>query len=201
MTATQATTTHVVKTRAGRTITDPPIAKFLFQDTRFAPVWLVIRVLLGLTWLQSGVNKLGNPAWMQTGEALKGFWQSAIATEDGGRPTIAYDWYRSFIQSMLDAGAYTWFAKLVTIGETAVGIMLIIGAFTGVAAFLGMFMNWNYIMAGSASTNAMLMVAAVLLILAWKTAGYFGVDRWLLKRLGTPWIDPDEPPRRKVIVQ
>ncbi|HEX3050517.1 MAG TPA: tRNA 2-thiouridine(34) synthase MnmA, partial [Aggregatilineaceae bacterium] len=29
---------------------------------------------------------------------------------DSPRPPIAYDWYRSFIQSLLDAEAYTWFA-------------------------------------------------------------------------------------------
>ena len=32
---------------------------------------------------------------------------------------------------------------------------LILGAFTGIAAFFGAFMNWNYIMDGSASTNAL----------------------------------------------
>jgi thiosulfate dehydrogenase [quinone] large subunit len=28
---------------------------------------------------------------------------------------------------------------------------------------------------------------AIGLILAWRVAGYYGVDRWLLPRLGTPW--------------
>jgi thiosulfate dehydrogenase [quinone] large subunit len=28
---------------------------------------------------------------------------------------------------------------------------------------------------------------AVGLMLAWKVAGYYGVDRYLLPRLGTPW--------------
>ena len=34
-----------------------------------------------------------------------------------------------------------------------IGIALILGAFTGVAAFAGGFMNWNFIMAGTGSTN------------------------------------------------
>ncbi len=42
-------------------------------------------------------------------------------------------------------------------------------------------------MAGSASTNPLLFVAAIILVLAWKTAGHYGVDRFLLPRLGTPW--------------
>ena len=32
-----------------------------------------------------------------------------------------------------------------------------------------------------------LLEIAVGLILSWKVAGYIGVDRWLLPRLGTPW--------------
>lgn len=186
-------TIQPVTTTRGRVIEDPPVAKFLFSDTRSAPIWLVLRVLLGISWLQSGLNKLGNPDWIQTGEALRGFWTSAVQIPESGRPPIAFDWYRDFIQSMLDAGSYVWFAKVVTLGETVVGLALILGAFVGVAAFFGAFMNWNYIMAGSASTNGLLGIAAILLILAWKVAGYYGLDYYLLRRLGTPWRD--RPPR------
>jgi len=49
-------------------------------------------------------------------------------------------------------------------------------------------MNWSYIMAGSASTNGLLLVGAIVLILAWKTADYYGLDHFLLPRLGTPWM-------------
>jgi thiosulfate dehydrogenase [quinone] large subunit len=175
---------HAVKTERGTLIQDPPLAQFLFSDTRMAWLWLIIRVLLGWAWLEAGLEKLGSPAWMQTGEALKGFWTSAVQVPANGRPPITFEWYRNFIQGMLDAGAYTWFAKLVVIGEIAVGAMLIIGLFTGVAAFIGAFMNFNYIMAGSASSNGLYGLAAVLLILAWKTAGYYGLDRFILARIG-----------------
>lgn len=176
-----------VTTRQGVLINDPPIARLLFNDTRFAPVWLIVRVLLGLQWLTSGLGKLGNPAWMETGTALKGFWTNAVAIPAGGKPAIAFDWYRSFIQGLLDSGAYTWFAKVIAVSETVIGVALIIGAFVGIAAFAGGFLNWNFVMAGTASTNALLFVAAILLMLAWKTAGYWGADRFLLPRLGTPW--------------
>ncbi|MCE7947344.1 MAG: DoxX family membrane protein [Chloroflexi bacterium CFX4] len=179
---------YVVRTTSGTEISDPPLARLLFSDTRFSVVWLVVRVLLGWTWLQSGWGKLGNPAWMDTGVALKGFWERAVVVPtEGGRPVIAFDWYREFLQGMLNAEAYIWFAKLIAIGETAVGIALIVGAFVGIAAFFGAFMNWNFIMAGTASTNALLFAAAILLVLAWKTAGWWGADRFLLPRLGTPW--------------
>ncbi len=180
-------TTRMVKTTRGTIIEDPPLARLLFNDTRLAPLWLIVRLLIGIPWLESGWGKLQNPAWIETGEALRGFWTNAVSIPETGRPPIAYQWYRDFIQGLLDSGAYTWFAKLIAFGETAIGIGLIIGAFVGVAAFFGAFMNWNFIMAGAASTNAFMALGALLLILAWKTAGWWGADRFLLPLLGTPW--------------
>ena len=170
-----------------RIIEDPPFARLLFNDTRFSSVWFVIRVLIGLSWLQSGVGKLGNPAWMENGAALQGFWNNAVAIPEAGKPPIAFDWYRGFIQGMLDSGSYVWFAKLVAIGETMIGVALVLGAFVGVAALFAAFMNWNFVMAGAASSNALMGLGAVLLVLAWKNAGYYGLDYFLLPLLGTPW--------------
>ena len=64
---------------------------------------------------------------------------------------------------------------------------MILGIFTGIAAFFGGFMNWNFMMAGSASSNPLLFTIAVGLVLAWKVAGYYGLDRFVLPALGTPW--------------
>jgi thiosulfate dehydrogenase (quinone) large subunit len=169
------------------TVQDPPLARFLFSDTRFSVVWLVVRVLLGVSWLDAGWHKVTDPAWMETGEALQGFWARIVQIPETGRPPITFDWYRNFIQSLLDAGTYTWFAKVVALGEVLIGVALIIGMFVGIAAFFGAFMNYNFIMAGSASTNGAMLVATVFLILAWKIAGYIGADYYLLQWIGTPW--------------
>ncbi len=72
-------------------------------------------------------------------------------------------------------------------GEILIGLALILGMFTGIAATFGGFMNWNIMMAGSASVNPVLFFLAVLLVLAWKTAGWWGLDRWLLTLMGAPW--------------
>ena len=179
--------THNVTDTKGRVITNPPIARFLFEDTRMAIVWLVARVLLGLVFLQAGIEKLGSPAWMDGGTALKGYWTNAVAVSATGKTAIAFDWYHNFIQGLLDSGAYVWFAKLVAVGEFMIGLFLIIGLFVGIAAFLGGFMSWNFVMAGTASGNGLYFAVAILLIMAWKTAGYYGLDRFVLPRLGTPW--------------
>ncbi len=166
---------------------DPPVARLLFGDTRSAFFWLFVRLWLGTQWIEAGWHKVTDPKWVSTGDALKGYWVNAVKIPDTGRPPISFDWYRGFIQFMLDNQWYTWFAKLVAYGEVLIGIALIIGAFVGVAAFFGAFMNWNFIMAGTASTNGLLLVTALVLILAWKVAGYLGADRYLLHRLGVPW--------------
>lgn len=172
--------------RPHREIADPPIARFLFSDTRMAWLWLIVRLYLGYQWVEAGVHKL-TPAWLSGGEALKGFWTGAIVIPETGRPPIAFDWYREFIAFMLRTESYTWFAKVVVYGEILIGVALILGAFVGISAFFGALMNWNFIMAGAASTNAVLFTLAILLMMAWKTAGYFGLDFYLLPKLGTPW--------------
>ena len=171
----------------GTVVQDPPLARFLFGNTATAWVWLVVRLYLGYQWLTAAIHKIEDPAWVQTGLALKGFWDRAVQIPAKGRPPIAFDWYRDLINYLLTTESYTWFAKLVTYGELLIGVALIIGAFVGITAFFGAFMNWNFLMAGTASTNPVLFVLAILLILAWKTAGYLGLDRYLLPVLGTPW--------------
>jgi thiosulfate dehydrogenase [quinone] large subunit len=168
-------------------VPDPPIARFMFSDIRSAAIWLPIRLFVGWQWLNSGWGKLGNPAWMDSGEALRGFWQGAVAVPEGGRAPITYEWWRSFLQSMLDNQAWTWFAKVIVFGELAVGLGLITGTLVGVAAFGGAFMNLAFLLSGTASSNPVLLLLQLFLLLAWKVAGWIGLDRFLLPLLGTPW--------------
>ncbi len=84
--------------------------------------------------------------------------------------------------------ASVWFGDLIAFGELLVGIGLIVGAFVGVSAFFGAAMNFNFMLAGTASTNPLMFLLAVLLIMVWKTAGYYGLDRFLLLPLtGSAW--------------
>jgi thiosulfate dehydrogenase [quinone] large subunit len=165
----------------------PAFARFLTSNTRAGLVWLPIRLFLGFAWLEAGLHKATGPGWLDGGSALAGFWNAAVAIPDQGRPAITYDWYRDFLNLLLANDAQTWFAPLIVAGEIAVGLGLIFGCLTGFAAFFGAFMNMSFLLAGSASTNPVMFAAAVGVILAWKVAGYYGVDRWLLPRLGTPW--------------
>jgi thiosulfate dehydrogenase [quinone] large subunit len=166
---------------------DLPIANLLFGDRRLAWLWLPLRPYLGSSWLEFGLKKLAEPRWTQTGEYLRGFWEKAVQVlAPPARPPIVIDWYRDFIAFMLHGGHHAWFAKLIVFGELTIGIAPLLGAFTGMAVFFR-FMNWNFVMAGTASSNGLPFAMATWLVLAWKMAGWIGLDRWLLPLLGTPW--------------
>jgi thiosulfate dehydrogenase [quinone] large subunit len=168
-------------------IEDPPVAQALFGDVRWAWIWLILRLYLGWQWINAGWGKLTNPSWVgsDAGTAISGFVQGALAKTTGAHPDVQ-SWYATFLQNVILAHPAFW-SYVVSFGETLVGIALILGLFTGIAAFFGSFMNANYLLAGAVSTNPILFVIAILLILAWKTAGWWGLDRWVLPALGTPW--------------
>jgi thiosulfate dehydrogenase [quinone] large subunit len=167
----------------------PPFARFLFSNRYAGLVWLPIRIFLGFAWLDAGLHKVQGSGWIDGGNAILGYWQNAVTIPDaaGGHAAITYDWYRDFIQILINNNAQTWFGPLVALGEVAVGLGLIFGALTGIAAFFGALMNVSYLLAGSTSSNPVLFTFAIGIMLAWKVAGYYGLDRYLLPLLGTPW--------------
>jgi thiosulfate dehydrogenase (quinone) large subunit len=169
------------------TIEDPPVARFLFGDVRVSWFWLIIRLYTGYEWFTAGWEKVISPVWVgaQAGTALSGFVNGALKQTTGDHPAVQ-SWYAFFLQNMVLPAAPLW-STIVAFGELLVGIALILGIFTGIAAFFGGFMNVNYLMAGAVSTNPFLFVFATWLVLAWKTAGWVGLDRWILPALGTPW--------------
>ncbi len=191
-----------IKPREATHIPEPPIAKFLFADTRMAWFWLIVRLYVGYQWLTAGLDKLtgysftfdasfgklvGKP-WVfgaHDGAALKGFVAGALAQTTGAHPAVQ-GWYGAFLQSVVLPNAAV-FAYLVTFGEVLIGLGLIFGVLTGIAAFFGVFMNMNFLLAGAVSINPIIGSLALFLVLAWRVAGYYGVDRYLLPLLGTPW--------------
>ncbi len=169
-------------------LAEPPFARFLFAETRIMPwIWLVVRVYLGYEWLSSSLSKWGAAAWTGdgSGAAIVGFVNGALSKTGGEHPDVQA-WYATFLREVVLPNA-SLFAWLVTIGETLVGIALIVGALTGIAAFFGILMNANYLLAGTVSSNPVLIILGALVMLAWRNAGWIGLDRFLLPALGTPW--------------
>src|SRR4051812_46013719 len=77
-------------------IPDPPLAHTLFATTRFAWLWLIIRIYVGYQWLSAGWGKISGGTWA-SGESLKSFWENAVAVSAQGKSTIAVGWYHDLI--------------------------------------------------------------------------------------------------------
>jgi thiosulfate dehydrogenase [quinone] large subunit len=171
-------------------VEEAPAARWLFASTAAAWLWLVVRLWLGYEWLHAAYEKVNTAparqAWWGTGKALKGFAAGAIAaSKQPEHPQVAYGWWVSFLHWV--ASNAGWMAKLVVIGELVIGAALVLGLFTGIAAFLGLILNFSFVFSGSAGVNPAFILAGLLLVLAWRNAGWIGLDRFLLPRLGTPW--------------
>ena len=168
-------------------IPEPPLAEALFADTRVAWLWLIVRLYAGWEWLTAGWEKFTSPAWTggQAGTALRGFLQGALGKASAQHPDVQ-GWYAAFLNGFVMHHA-VFFSHLVVYGELLVGLGLILGILTGIAAFFGAFMNMNYLLAGTVSINPILFLLELFLILAWRVAGWYGFDQKLLPYLGTPW--------------
>ncbi|WP_262174109.1 DoxX family protein [Saccharococcus sp. Marseille-Q5394] len=167
-------------------VPENPVSRFLFSDTRSAVIWLVIRLYVGYAWLTAGWGKVSSDAWTgeHAGTALQGFINGALTkAQEGGDVS---GWYALFLENTVLPNAKL-FSFFVAYGELLVGLGLIFGLLTGIAAFFGALMNVSFLFAGTLSSNPMLFILATWLVLAWKVAGWYGLDRWALPKLGTPW--------------
>lgn len=100
--------------------------------------------------------------------------------------------------------------EIMAIGLTLAGIALILGAMTGPAAFAAGCLSAGLWAGEGVATAAAHFALVVLMILAWKSAGWIGLDRWLLPLLGLqgqggalvgrkaaePWLETTETNER-----
>lgn len=166
---------------------DPGVVRRLLSDTRLAGIWTVVRLYAGWQWLEAGRGKLSAPGWMDGGETLRSYWQQLVTLPAGSDPALASGRYRDVIQSLLDHHAYGTLAPVIAVAQTLVGVALILGALTALAACAGVLMSFSLLLPGAASVNPAVLIISLGLILGWKTAGWIGFDRWLLPMLGAPW--------------
>ena len=156
---------------------EPRWARFLFAGTAAAWLWLVVRLYMAYIFLPAGWGKITSGKWLfGDGRPIQGLVGGAVSSED------TPGWYVWFLQNVVQPNA-SLFATLVALGETAVGLGLLVGLLTGIAAFGGVFLNGNFVLAGALGSNPALIILGALLALAWRNAGWIGLDRWFI-----PWI-------------
>lgn len=177
---------------------NPQWLEALFSGRRAAYLWLAVRVYIGVQWLWAGSHKLFGATsigWIRDGFAggkavhhgdkLLAFWQQAAAAPTSSTPQVAYPWYRAFLTLLIQHQLQTHFVYLIAFGETLIGIALIFGLFTALASVSAATLNFNYMLAGSASLNPVLFLGELLLLVAWRRAGSVGIDGWLIPALSS----------------
>lgn len=139
-------------------------------------------------WVRSGttVGPDGETVARGVGDSVAGFAQGGIQGAEGPHPDVAYSWYVNFLEWVRDT-AHPVVGPMVAIGELVIGAALVLGLFTGIAAALGALLNFSFVFAGSAGVNPAMILVSFVLILAWRNAGWYGLDRKVLPALGTPW--------------
>lgn len=176
-------TTHETTRAEFETIPEPRFARWLFASTQAAWLWLAVRLYLGYYWIRFGWDKMfgAESDWLSTGESLQLYLNNQIDPE---APAIYFGWYGDFLGFMADNAAF--FAKVIAVGEFLIGVGLVLGAFTGLAAFFGLTLNTNILFAAFGGPSPLFLVLQLGIVLAWRVAGYYGADRYLLPMLGTP---------------
>lgn len=158
-------------------------ADWLFRSKLAGLFWLVARVWLGYEWLNAGYQKLWgseNAAfWNGGGKAVKGYATAGVTGSTTGKGGASYGWWAGFLHNFVVPNA-SWIAKLVSVSEFLIGVLLILGLFTWAAAFAGLGLNVIYMFSGTAGVNPAYAIVAVFLVLAWRNAGYFGLDGFAL---------------------
>jgi thiosulfate dehydrogenase [quinone] large subunit len=175
------------------------VARFLGRAKGASVLFLGLRIFLGWQWFHAGWEKFQNPAWMNGGTALRGYWERAIAVPaPPARPAITYPLYRAFLDTLVDGGHERWFTYLIVFGEMAVGIGILVGGLTAIAAFFGIVMNFSFLYAGTVSSNPTLLVLAAVLMYCWRTSGWVGLDYFLLQWAQRVWARVHHAPGGRV---
>jgi thiosulfate dehydrogenase [quinone] large subunit len=164
---------------------EPSLAKFFLASEGSAALWFVVRMEVGAEWLLAGWEKIQSPVWGTSGKAMAGFVAGALAKASGPNPAVQ-GWYSWFLLHAVQPNVGL-FSFIITYGEFAVGLGVILGVLTGIAAGFGVLMNLNYLLAGTVSINPILGVFGLFLVFSWRVCGWIGGDRWLLPALGLPW--------------
>jgi thiosulfate dehydrogenase [quinone] large subunit len=161
--------------------------------------WIVLlRVVVGSWFLKAVWTKIvwawlfGVIPYPAVSPRFLAFHPKRVAEFAAGNPV---DWYRSFLEGTVLPNA-ALFATLQTYGEIAVGIGLVLGLLTGLAALVGLVLALNYGLATQWMTFGqqgfhVVLVTSMIILLGSRAGRLWGVDGWFLSRAsegGNRWL-------------
>jgi len=137
----------------------------------------IVRVILGYKWVTSAWGKVTTGGFDATGY-LTNVVNNPVAKGD----EVLYPIYNAFIEHVALPNVDI-INFILPWGELLVGIGLLIGVLTLPAAFFGLMMNFMFLFAGTISTNPLMVLLGVIVLLAANNAGKIGGDYFVL-----PWL-------------
>ena len=145
----------------------------------------LLRILFGIVW--------GVDAWFKWQPDFINNFTTYLSGAQANQPWPIHHWIAFWINTIgVDP---TVFAYLVAVGETAIAVALIVGAFSNLTAVVGVALSvviWTTAegfggpyQAGSTDIGAAIIYVLVFAGLFLSSAGlYYGIDRWLTAKLG-----------------
>jgi len=150
--------------------TNPRPLEWLGRSKFMAIGWTAMRVWLGIMWIQAGAAKLWgaeNSAFLHNnGAGVAGF---------AAHGTPAYSWWGTFLHSFVVPNS-GWIGILIAVAEFTVGVALVAGVFTRIAALGSLALLFTYVMSGTASVCAFYALFAIVILATWRTSSWLGVD-------------------------
>ncbi|TVY01972.1 DoxX family membrane protein [Cohnella terricola] len=158
------------------------VTKWFRENVWAAAAITFVRVYLGWLWLDAGWHKLTG------GFDATGFLKGAIAkpVADHATQAVLFPNYTYFIEHFALPNVKL-INFLIPVGETLIGIGLIVGGLVATAAFFGIMLNLMFVFAGTVSTNPWLLTLGFLVFMAGANAGRFGLDYYLMPLIRKGW--------------
>ncbi len=153
------------------------LVRWPFASRWASPLWLAVRLYLGVFWLQMGIAKLQG-GWLTTNPMETMF--RAIAE---GYTAAPFAFYRGVAQVLLDLSMAPVISVSFPFLEIAIGLAFISGVLVVPAAMGAILMNTNLILSGIASLGFDLRFIALqlLLIVAWRVSSTIGIQSLLVR--------------------
>lgn len=146
-----------------------------FSQKGYSFLFAFLRIFLGFQWLLSGLDKVNN-GWLAYGDKLV----AGASTSPIGPNPIA--WYVGFMEAVVFPNAFL-FQYMITLGEIALAISLILGIIVPLGALGSVFMSINFFLSGFYPENQTLpwwLISSIACIGAGRA---LSVDYYLI-----PWL-------------
>ena len=155
------------------------IVTWPFVNRYASPLWLALRLYIGWIWLQFGIRKI------ETGWLTSDPMGSVLAQIAKGNLKVPWAPFRDFATFLVDNGLTPLLSHSMPFMELAVALAFISGILVVPAAIGGSILLTNFILSGigTLAFDGRILMAHVLLVLAFRIVGLIGFERLALRVL------------------